>query len=660
MKGGVSSSPFRVFGSPYTLPLHQHVTYLRLKQLPFKVYCTNFTTTFLYSLYYRARNCFCTLTPNNTSCVQVWQLAETVELDEDAEAIARTAKGEVEYSTSSSGSADKSSNASTSLHTQQLLLSKATHPNLHLASWCVVVYSCWWLAKTGVMYRYVRGESLDVLEGYLRYFFLVGGIGFARSMAPRFRQLMKQVVMMVGVSDTTAPYIDDHFMRFCTALEAHLHEHPTQRFLLGTPHPTLADVTLGAAFSSFFLMDDPPSATLAEKFPCVTEYVERVTGWRGSTFVDLVDEGASHPAGAATPATPAEGKTGSEAEERDLPGAPRAASSSSTEYPDVVPESLAPCFELIAEVFPFLMSQCASFTAFMAGDGVRKLRREPLEGEWKGCHGYLLPQLTDIKSLMIVDDDVSSVLVRSQDLEVAFLASREVNDDALRDFGRHDDNAEPAKPPFSPVLGFSEKYDQARAESRRLRTAASAATGATDSAAAAARQQKEKEVKESGSAAAAVVPSTPSHTAAEPGEGGNAVRPPSPASEFAEPLDLNTICPDDADFYRAYSAAGRRRLGGGATSLSAAMPKARHVTGAASHAVLHRSSVLERLEMLRGMLAKMSCPQYTLTTVFHARRMYVAVIPEYEVAKVRRARQETMAAAKAAAERASSQRSSGS
>ncbi|KPA81619.1 putative mitochondrial hypothetical protein [Leptomonas pyrrhocoris] len=643
MKGKVPFSPFRTFGSPYTLLLHQHVTYLRLKQVPFKVYCSNFSTTLLYSIYYRTRSCFCTLTPNGTTRVQVWQLAETAELDEDVEAIARSTKGEVKYKTASDKEATNDGGAAASgvstTRTQKMLISKETHPNLHLASWCVVVYACWWLNKTGAMYRYIRGDSLDVLEGYLRFFF-IGGVGFARSAAPQFRRLMKHIVRATGASELTAPYMDEHFMRFCTALEAHLRGNPRECFLLGTPHPTLADVTLGAAFSGFFLMDDPPSSTLAEKFPCVTEYAERVTGWRGSTFVGSTDDIDSAKADdtAGQPDTAVRSSAvcnEAEAKKKDTPST-STQKASSENYPDVVPESLAPCFELMAEVFPFLMSQCASFTAFMAGDGVRTLKKEPLEGEWKGCEGYLLPQLTNIKSLMIVDDDVSSVQARSQDLEVAFLASREVNDDALRNFGRHDDNAEtPVKPPAS-APSRTVQHHSPPAETARNRPGAAAAA-----------------VESWDTMTTAEFPASPNEAAAAAAGKTDEknVIPPSPASKFEQPMNMRTLDPDDSDFYRAYSTAGRRRLGGEAMSLVGVIPTARHATTAASSAVVSRSSVMESLETLRTMLAKMSCPQYTLTTVFHGRRLYVAVIPEYEVAKVRKTRQEA-AAAKAATAKA--------
>ncbi|KAG5490687.1 hypothetical protein JKF63_00809 [Porcisia hertigi] len=636
MGGQPSTTPFRVFGSPYTLSLHQHVTYLRLKQLPFRVYCTSFTTTMVYSLYYRARSVFCTLTPSGASPLQVWQLAETVELDEEVEAIARFAKGEVSYTRQSGGGGVPHAGSGalpTALRTQRLLVRKETHPQLHLASWCVVVYACWWLAKTGAMFRYIRGDALDVLEGYVRYFFPIPGIGFARTMAPRFREVMTRLVSATGASKVTAPFMEEHFERFCTALEAHLREHPNKDFLLGTPHPTLADVTLGAAFSSFFFMDDPPSSMLAGKFPCVTKYVERMTGWRGATFVDAAEDAACT----------SEGASGGNAK----PGAPtlagRAGASATIgdiDYPDTVPESLAPCFELITEVLPFLMSQCASFNAFMSSDGVRTLRREPLEGVWRGCAGYLLPQLANIRSLMIVDDNVCSVQARSQDLEIAFLAAREVLDDTLHDFGRREGGLHDAVPHDYKTRGV----DALATHSSRLMTSAIV-------------HKTEKSPDEDDVSAQHLVPPVreedtvgkKSSTKVEEAGHRGQMEVEEEAAQFRRPLDLSTMRAEEADFYRAYTAAARYNVAGTAASLSECVPSARQAMGTSSTAVAVRGSVNKHLQTLYAMLAKMNCPQYTLTSLYHGRRIYVAAIPEYEVAKVRRARREAMRRGTAAA-----------
>lgn len=56
---------------PIPLGLHQQVTYLRLKQLPLRVYCANFATPLLYSIYNRARAAFCTVAPSGASHLQL-------------------------------------------------------------------------------------------------------------------------------------------------------------------------------------------------------------------------------------------------------------------------------------------------------------------------------------------------------------------------------------------------------------------------------------------------------------------------------------------------------------------------------------------------------------------------------------------------------------
>lgn len=614
MTGRLPVSPFRVFGSPFTVQLHQHVTFLRLKQLPFRVYCTSFTTTLLYSIYYRARSVFCTLTPSGASPLQVWQLAESTELDVDVEAVARTAKGEVEYcpnhpagTRSSSDVVGPATAGAAAARTQRMLLHRATHPQLHLASWCVVVYACWWLARTGAMFRYFRSDSTELLEGHVRYFLFIPNPGFARPLAPQFRNAMQQVVAVTGASEVTSPYIEEHFNRFCAALDAHLRQHPGEPFLLGTPHPTLADVTLGAAFSSFFLMDNPPAAMLADKFPSLTEYVERVTGWRGATYVD-----AAAPAGEGSERAPANG------------------AAATGDFPDTVPESLAPCFELVAEVFPFLMSQCASFNAFMAGDGIRTLRREPLQREWKGCEGYLLPQLTSIRSLMIVDDNVSTVRSRAQDLEVVFLAAREVFDDTLSDFGRTE---AVTTPDSNAGAAVSEPLTSARvlASSQAMEGgAAPALRGAFDGAADSTLATHDSSDAEAATGSVHVTAEEEAQMIAE-------------AAQFRTPLDLATMRLEEADFYRAYTSASRHSVAGVASSLSEVVAGTRQ-EGTTSPVV--RSSVAAPLQTLRAMLSKMSCPQYTLTSLHHGRRIYVAVIPEHEVAKRRKARQQAASSAR--------------
>lgn len=584
---------FRVFGSPFTLVLHQHVTYLRLKQLPFKVYCTSLTTTLFYGLIYGSRNAFCCLTPTGRSRLQVWQLAESAELDEDLLAATRAhgQGGEVKYVTAE---------GKTLTDTQRILLSKRTHPQLHLAAWATVLYSCWWLAKTGGLYRWVLGEDLDTVEGYVRYFMFgaVPGFSLARTMSPKFREAMSRIVMVTGVSKETAPFMDEHFHRMCKSLEHHFSNQqleleragraPHSLFLLGTPHPTLADVTLGAAFSSSFLTDDPPAAFIAERYPHLVEYVERVTSWKGGVFVG--DKAA--PKG--DDESEAAGAKEKE-EDREPTG----------DYPDIVPESLAGFFAVLTEVFPFMMSQCASFNTYMSSDAVRTLKREALEAPWEGCHAYLLPQMTNIKSLMIIDSTVLSVQARAQDLEVAFLAAQEVMDDDLDDFGR------------APAL---EAAEVRLAERKDLEAQARILLSQADVAAA-------EESNSKGDGGSAIVEAAADGTLTT--DEGEVTRRPRGRMIISRPTDITDA--DEADFYRVFTKQGIRRFGSVSISPSSIVRRSSAEDGLAAGGL----TVYDHLKVLRGMLSKMRSPQYTLTSVFHGRRMYVAAIPEYEVARLR-------------------------
>ncbi|KEG15511.1 hypothetical protein DQ04_00051060 [Trypanosoma grayi] len=523
---------YRVLGSPYALVLHQHVAYLRLKRLPFKVYCRTFTTTLFYALVYRARNSFCTVTPDGKSYLQLWQLVDAVE------------------------------RASALQHQEEtIVVKKRTHPKIHLVSWTVVLYASWWLCKTGAMYRWIDGDSVDVVEGYLRYFFLVPGIGMSRAIVGPFRQAMQKLTSTTGVSTETAPYMREHFQRLCNALDTHFEQNPEMLFLLGTPHPTLADVALGAAFSANFLMDDPPASLLAQKYPHLNRYLENVTGWRGGVFVS--EEHAKQSS-------------------RSVSAVPGCAKTDG--YVDVVPDSLSSFLQLIEEVLPFMLSQCVAFHAFMAGDGVRHLKKEPLERPWEGCSGYLMPQVTDVKSLMIIDNGIYTVSARAQDLEVALLAAREVVDD---DDDDNEDNNDVES--FGSVPSSRE-------------------TSSVDSAVKDTSVVNSSTLVRESTATRAVVSSLQSSSPAVEG-------PDAPSDEMLA---------DDADFHRVFTAASGR-------AHSVLQP--RRASGQ-----LGQTMMDSRLHALRSMLCKMHHPHYTLSSVFHGRKMYVAVIPEHEVARKRNKR----------------------
>ncbi|RNF27105.1 uncharacterized protein Tco025E_00659 [Trypanosoma conorhini] len=507
---------YRVLGSPYALALHQHVVYLRLRRQPFKVYCRTLTTTLFYALLFRARNAFCTVTLDGNSQLQLWQLIDAVER---------------------SGAQKQG---------EPFLVLKDTHPSIHLATWAVLLYASWWLAKTGAMYRWIDGDSIDVVEGYLRYFLLIPGVGLPGAIVRQFRQAMQRLTSVTGVSKETAPYMREHFQRLCVALDDHFQQHPDMPFILGTPHPTLADVSMGAAFSANFLMDDPPASLVVQKFPHLNRYLERVTGWRGGVFVG--EEHTEDPRERVS----------------QVPGT----------YADVVPESLTALFQLIEEVMPFMLSQCAAFHAFMAGDGVRHLRREPLEEPWQGCSGYLVPQMTEIKSLMIIDSGVYTVRARAQDLEVALLAAREVVGD--------DVDADEAE------LGGG-------AGTRLMQKTTTA-----------------------GDALPPATSQPPANTTANAVASSHTSLDASAASDG----DVDDPLAEDADFHRVFTTANHRQRG-----------PLQLRRGASP---LGRITVDSRLHAIRSMLCKMHHPHYTLSSVFHGRKMFVAVIPEYEVARKRK------------------------
>ncbi|CCW63339.1 unnamed protein product [Phytomonas sp. EM1] len=584
--------------------MHQHVTYLRLKRLPFKLHCSSITTTAFYAFYLRARSAFSTVTPSGATAVQLWQLAERVELDEDLSSIRR------DVCNDSRGGELRASLTSP----RRILLDKRSHPSLHLACWAVVVYACWWLGKSSAMYRWIRGDSLDTLAGYIRYFLIIPAPGFARLIAPKFRELMARLLGISGINKDSAVFMEEHFHRLCAALEAHFGQHPEGIFLLRTPHPTLADVTLGAVFSGGFLRDDPPASFVAEKYPNLAAYVARVTGWKGGIFVN---------------SPPRTGKGEGDKEGRHSDPVFSAASSSEEEdvYPDEVPESLSAFFENMIEVFPFLVSQCAAFKAYMSSDAVRSLRREPLEEPWKGCHGYLLPQLTAIRSLMIIDSSIFNVHARAQDLEVAFLAAREVCDDALGHFNRLDAAAareESTEAGVRSIAGESSPSPSPSPNAIVLEPHPSAPEMGNETSSA-----LDKKIEND------AISNPPLQEGEAPLESLGSER-----QRFFTAAELKDFDPDSADFYRVFTTQGKRSM------RSVALRRSPRVVGdlvkgrvnPERAAVALRSSIGDHLDLIRSMMSKMQCPQYTLSTVFHGRRVYVAVIPEHEVDKVRKQR----------------------
>ena len=87
---------------------------------------------------------------------------------------------------------------------------------------------------------------------------------------------------------------------------------------------------------------------------------------------------------------------------------------------------------------PFLVEQCDAFQRYMSADGIMQLKQVTLSGRgaegYEGLRAYLLPQRTEISSVMVIDRHILTVLSRAQDLEIAMLAAREVMDKELGPF----------------------------------------------------------------------------------------------------------------------------------------------------------------------------------------------------------------------------------
>ncbi|CCW69952.1 unnamed protein product [Phytomonas sp. Hart1] len=446
------------------------------------------------------------------------------------------------------------------------------------------------------MFRWFRSDGVEALRGNFRYFFFIPTPGLVRLIAPKIRGMVTRFLACSGVTSENLEFYEEHFYRTCAALEGHFARHPAPHFLLATPHPTLADVVLGAAFTSGFLHDDPPASCVFEKYPHLAAYIERITGWRGGVFVGK-KEGPEEAVG---PADAAAGEDGA--------------------YPDEVPESLSAFFENIIEVLPFMVSQCTAFKAYMTSDAVRTLRREPLGKPWKGCHGYLFPQITKIRSMMIIDNLISNIHIRAQDIELAFLAAREVCDETLREFNRLDPAVEAEAPPPN------------KAGSHH------APCSLPDSIAAEPRQ---------GPLAVRPENSLRPYDKAEGGtpegcslEAAKALRENQEETQqnFFTTSELEKLDSESADFYRVFTKKGLLNRSTvqlrkpSSTAGGRAASRVPHEKGV----MILRSSIADHLQMIRSIMSMMECPHYTLSTVFHGRRVYVAAIPEYEVDKIRR------------------------
>lgn len=575
---------YRIFGSPFSAAFHQHLTYLHLKRLPTKVYCTTFASTKVYSMYFRCKTSFCALTPERQSCILLWQLLEAVEASEGGNVAAR-----------------------------KILLDRRTHPQLHLLSWVIMAYSSWWLTLTGATFRWVNSDASTIVNGYMNYFLMLNGLGTnVKIFREQFRKMMCGLGALHGVCDESRQYMVEHFDKMCQALEVHMktlarneqrriqlvnlqkrkdsppsdmevvddaeqsvgaasvkaelfETGPYRRtvrkqdpsstrdkverwmdgiYLLGTPHPTLADVAVASAFSGYFLIDDPPSSEINSKYPYLAAYTRKVCG-----FPNLVN-----------------------GELKPLPPTDATEDRENGAFRDTVPPSLAPFLLLIEEVLPFLVAQCESFHDYMTSDDMLKLKKATVvlgEGtpSATSVEGFELPQRTDIRTVMIIDKSILTVFARAQDLEVASVAAREVLD---KDLGPFNKLLPLDEPPASPI------DDTVAATKEDL--------------------SREPPVVDNGNSCASLTPEIEGATTSAP---------------VADVVSDRLPSIDNADVHHVFSSKTRRF-----------QPPAPRAT----------SDIVQSLER---MLRKMHTPQFTLTAVSDKKRVFVAVIPEHEYAKKR-------------------------
>lgn len=447
---------FRIFGSPYASVTHQHITYLYLKRVPIKTYCGTFASTKLYSVYYGAASVFCALTPEKECCLLPWHLMERVE-ERHAQ---HRGDAHVAGATSSEDTPRREQRAGKHCpylqHGRKVLLERTTHPQLHMLSWMFMVYGNWWLTLTGMMYRWLHGDGEGIVSGYMNYFLMMNSVGVVGPLRNRFRKLMCGLLEVHGVSEATRPFMVEHFEALCTALDDHFgvlmsqQQPPAQSvanprdraetsnpsspqfpvYLLGTPHPTLADVAIGAAFSSYFLMDLGTAEMIDSKHPHLKQYLNGVAGFQ------QLHQGEYHPE------PPSDVLEAHEA----------------SDFPDAVPESLKSVLMQLEAVFPFLVDQCEAFRVFMSGDrALDDLKRmtldEDAEGGLHGLDAYVLPQRTPISTVMLVDRHLLTVFCRAQDLEIATTAAREILDVELAPFNKESSKEEEQRGAASPQIG---------------------------------------------------------------------------------------------------------------------------------------------------------------------------------------------------------------
>ncbi|MGE0044985.1 MAG: glutathione S-transferase family protein, partial [Hyphomonadaceae bacterium] len=145
-------------------------------------------------------------------------------------------------------------------------------------------YADEWLNKAMFHYRWTR--PIDQESGARRIAAMMANDDMDRTLVEAaVRERMTGRLHFVGSSAETAPIIEDAYLRFLAALEAHLGD--KRDYLFGA-HPTLAD--FGVYGQLYELLSDPtPGALMRERAPCAVRYVERMDHPEGKGALEPLD-----------------------------------------------------------------------------------------------------------------------------------------------------------------------------------------------------------------------------------------------------------------------------------------------------------------------------------------------------------------------------------
>jgi hypothetical protein len=381
--------PYRLFGTPFSVTLHQLAVCLHLRRLPTKLYCRDSMSVMFFATFFRSAGFYSCLTPEREVFFTQNALLDHIE---------KTV-------------ADSPDHPSVSINPK-------IHPHTFVMANAIHVYSHTWLVKTGTGYRFVYEPSSSIVLGLVSW---VAGWILPRSLicnlkpVQRYiRSLMQRLLESHGMSRGAMPYHEMHFKRLCEALEAHFAANPGHRYVLLTSRPTLADVGLATAFSSYFLMDDGPLELLHESFPLTLQYAMRCAC-------------LSDPKGTTS-------DSGGQEQTCEFPG-----------DRDTVVSTLLPVVELMIEVLPWTVAQVESFRRHMLRVEEERGRKDSSskdsrskdssvdncsfitlnDGPYKGLPAYPLKvQTSTFQYWMLIDKDMQSCYARGPDLEIAVRAGR--------------------------------------------------------------------------------------------------------------------------------------------------------------------------------------------------------------------------------------------